>query len=71
MNEVYNRTIDRLNGKRIDIVTLTHMRSGHDDNSKYYMKRIVMSEDKIFGSCERRNVRISGKRSNYMHLIDA
>ena len=49
MNEVYNRTVDRLNGKRIDIVTLTHMRSGHDDNSKYYMKRIGVVRIRYLG----------------------
>ena len=51
LKEVYGRKIDRLNGERMASVLMAHTRSGHCAKSKYYKKRIGVSEEAVCVDC--------------------
>ena len=51
LKEVYGRKIDRVNGERMVSVTMDQMRSGHCAKSKYYKKRIGVSEEAVCVDC--------------------
>ena len=51
MKKVYGRKIDRVNGERMVSVTMAQMRSGHYAKSKYYKKRIGVSEEAVCVDC--------------------